>query len=405
MKFLLRLTVSAVFFAALAACSASPSPEEEGTGIPDLNDAVAPTIPVTAAAENPTQPPAQPTVPPVAPSATALDDFIAAIESGNVDALSGYLGDAFDLQFLDGQSGVVAAADALTVIQEQFYTDTSSVTVDRAGDVAAALGYDPVLDSAEIDLALLSRGWGTNATDEAVLLLSLAETGELTWFGIAYARNGFDPVVVEGGESAPSEEEASDPTPTAIAAVPAEPNRPEVGEMLYETNFQGGWPAFDTGTATSVETGGGYQISVLDQALWTYTTRFAESEFFAEITASPQVCAADGNYGLLLNWVSDTEFYAFVAWCDGVYSLLHRTGASTIFSVVDGVLPSGIDAATQSVTLGVLSEGGQVSLYANDVPLETVGEALTGGDFGPYVGSAANQETTVLFTRMAIFRP
>ncbi len=199
-----------------------------------------------------------------------------------------------------------------------------------------------------------------------------------------------------------------------VTATPApnpagDPGAPPRGALVYESNLRTGWPVIDTdfGTGNMIPTG--YQIIVEREepwALWVYTTLVRESEFYAEVTVTPNECpAGQGAYGLLFHYESESRFRFFVVACSSGFTLFERSAPGSTTALVSGVLPEGSSPAAGEHILGVRSQGSVVTLYYDNTELGKVNVAdMPAGDIGPYVQTSEGRMAAT-FSRLAVYRP
>ncbi|GAB4478418.1 MAG: hypothetical protein Kow00124_22840 [Anaerolineae bacterium] len=207
---------------------------------------------------------------------------------------------------------------------------------------------------------------------------------------------------------------AADPPFIEVTATPApnpagDPGAPPRGALIYESDLRTGWPVIDTdfGTGNMIPTG--YQIIVEHEepwALWVYTTLVRESEFYAEVTVTPNECpTGQGAYGLLFHYESEARFRFFVVACSGGFTLFERSAPGSTTTLVSGVLPAGSSPATGDHVLGVRSQGGVVTLYYDSVELGKISVAdMPAGDIGPYIQTSEGRMAAT-FSRLAVYRP
>ncbi|MBN1309910.1 MAG: hypothetical protein JXB30_00730 [Anaerolineae bacterium] len=199
------------------------------------------------------------------------------------------------------------------------------------------------------------------------------------------------------------------PSPPPTTAAPLEEatveQPPSHGALLYETRFRQGWVAMEGDKASGTPKSDGYQIDISQPwALYAYTTRARQSDFFAEVTANPIQCPeGSGAYGMVFHYKSDTSFRFFVIWCSGRYSLLERVGPLSVTMLAEGTLQEEITPSSGEHTLSVRAINNKLTLYVDKKQIARVDVSSSpAGDFGPYA-ETTGEPMSVLFTWLSIY--
>lgn len=216
------------------------------------------------------------------------------------------------------------------------------------------------------------------------------------------------PPQVAGVEGTPSGEGTEQPpdVPTPTLPIPTEPDPPEVGTLIYETDFRVIWPELEQDNGSATPRADGYLLDVTEFYLYTFTTQARQSAFYAEVTATPQTCpVGSGAYGLMFHFESETRFRYAVATCAGRFGLFERTATNEVAQLAEGRLPDAVTPGSGAHRIGVLAENNSLTIYVDDYPLASVTvTAMPSGDIGPYV-ETTDVPISILYTRMAIFEP
>ncbi len=324
-------------------------------------------------------------------------DLLQAVSDRNFDAFEPLMGSAFSLGYWQSEGGIISTGDAINLMRDDLLSGTNPVTSDPGIDPGSVVNDDIVNYSPGMVRAIFSTGWGESGEDEAILFIASEEnTGALYWQGLLYARGGF------GASTAPVLA-AAEPT----EAPPPVQQQVAHGDLIYEHDFRSGWLETDVENGTMKHIPEGYQFAVVEQALWTFTTKTKQGAFYAELEATPGQCpSGQGNYGLLFHFQDDTHYRLFVVWCSGLYSLFQREVSNSIFTISEGNLPAGIDASTGQHKLAVHAEDNVLRLYVDDYLVTTQGVSnMPVGDFGPYAETTGGFPMTVVFNRIAIYQP
>lgn len=126
------------------------------------------------------------------------------------------------------------------------------------------------------------------------------------------------------------------------------------------------------------------------------------SNFYAEITARPNLCRGEDNYGLIVRGVG-SSFYRFVLACNGQVRVERITGGTKL--LLHEPVPSG-DAppAPGEVRIGMWAVGKEMRLFLNSRYQFSVSDpSFPSGALGLYVRSAGDTPVTVVFSDLAVY--
>jgi hypothetical protein len=201
----------------------------------------------------------------------------------------------------------------------------------------------------------------------------------------------------------------STPTPFSptLPVTPTLELRPEQGELLFSDDFQDGsdWVLGQTAT-TSIAVGNHALTLALDQPDgYIYTLRNSPllGDFYLEVTASPTLCRAADEYGLLLRVSENLDFLRFSLSCDGYVRLDKYFGgkaSSPIPKSMSGAVPPG---APSSSRLAVWAKGKEMRFYINDQYQFTIRDGtLLRGSLGFFIRSGGENAVTVSFSELSV---
>ncbi|TAK14527.1 MAG: hypothetical protein EPO32_01145 [Anaerolineae bacterium] len=127
------------------------------------------------------------------------------------------------------------------------------------------------------------------------------------------------------------------------------------------------------------------------------------TDFFLEVTATPNLCRAGDEFGLLLRATPDFDYYRFGVSCDGRAHVdrIYR-GAASAMQVWTAFpfLPS----APAVTRLAVWADGSEIRLYANGQYLFTITDSLFyGGTLGLFVRAETETGMSVNFTDLSVY--
>jgi hypothetical protein len=199
------------------------------------------------------------------------------------------------------------------------------------------------------------------------------------------------------------------PFPTATLSIPSTQEvRPSHGSLIFSDDFSSDSPwtvgrtsqtsrALNNQQLTlALSQPGGYLYSVREEPVL--------REYYAEITASPSLCLAGDQYGLLLRFNDADNFFRFALTCDGqarVDRLFKGQPSSPQPLTFFGAIPPG---APSSSRLAFSILGRQIDFYVNDEYLFSVSDPnLLEGKIGVFVRSAGENALTVNFSNLEVF--
>ena len=175
------------------------------------------------------------------------------------------------------------------------------------------------------------------------------------------------------------------PTPTKTLVPQAAPTataemRPGVGNLIFEDSFgsPGAWLLGQTQNGTMAMGQNELTIAIVEPGAYLFSTRTEPSfgNFYAEITASPNLCAGLDEYGLLFRVRSIGDFYRYSLSCDGQVRLdrvVGGTAGSPQPWMVSASVPRG---APSSSRLGVWAVGRELRFFINDEFQFSVSDSL-----------------------------
>jgi hypothetical protein len=129
------------------------------------------------------------------------------------------------------------------------------------------------------------------------------------------------------------------------------------------------------------------------------------SDFYAEITAHPRLCLGSDQYGVLIRFQSNANFYRYALSCDGQVRLDRVVNGNATspqpwmrsFAFSPG--------APSEAALGVWVKGEEMRFFVNDQYLFSAKDPLLhSGSLGVFARSTGNNALTVSFTDLVIKR-
>jgi hypothetical protein len=196
------------------------------------------------------------------------------------------------------------------------------------------------------------------------------------------------------------------PFPTPIVTPTQELSLP-VGEILLNDDFnEAGMWTLSQSTQASAALG----VNELTLALhqpdgYIYSLRREPllGDFYLEITASPNLCRDEDEYGLLLRVSSGMDFYRFSLSCNGQARLdkyFQGVASSPQPWMISGAIPPGAPSRSR---VAVWAKGKEIRFFVNQEHLFTIQDpSLSSGTLGVFIRSGGENDLTVSFSELVI---
>ena len=199
-------------------------------------------------------------------------------------------------------------------------------------------------------------------------------------------------------------------TPTSIPTVIPSPTpdlRPGIGDVFFSDNFElpTDWTLLETESSSisvannqltaALSREKGYIYSIREGALFT--------NFYAEITASPNLCNGFDEYGMLIRFQSPGNFYRYSLSCNGQVRLDRVVGGAASSPQPWMVTTSVPSAAPSTSRLGVWAVGKEMRFFVNGQHQFTITDkSLPSGAMGVFVRSGGDNAVTVSFSDLVV---
>ncbi len=196
------------------------------------------------------------------------------------------------------------------------------------------------------------------------------------------------------------------PTPIITPTVEL---KPRIGNLLFSDNFTAAsnWLLAQS-NISSVALGKNEITLAISQAkTYLYTLRNDPQleNFYLEITAAPNLCLADDEYGILFRFTPNQEFYRLGLTCDGQLHLDRyvQNRATMIYpKTYSGVVPPG---APSSSLIGLWALGSQISVFINQQYQFTLNDsAIPAGSLGLFARTGNHDAMTVNFSDLKVYQ-
>ena len=197
-------------------------------------------------------------------------------------------------------------------------------------------------------------------------------------------------------------------TPIPATLTPTLEQKPNLSNVLLIDDFT--QPAvwllgrFDGGSIALGLNEISLAISIPEAALASFRQEPTFSNFYYEVTASPNLCVGRDAYGLVFRANSVTDYYAFLLSCDGMVRM-ERDKASERIPLQDWVPVAGqvtpdIGGASR---LGVWAFGREMRFFVNGIyQFVVIDPAFPRGLIGFYARSAGINALTVNFSKLEV---
>jgi hypothetical protein len=182
---------------------------------------------------------------------------------------------------------------------------------------------------------------------------------------------------------------------------------PGLGQVLLNDTFTNtqNWSLPVAAEGTVAMDGGELSIAIPEDRAYLYAVRIRPQlgNFYAEITASPTLCAGMDEYGLLLRFTSSANYDRISLTCDGQVRF-DRVSAATASPLqpwmISGAFPPG---APDNTRLSVWAVGDELRVFINDIYQFTVQDTIIkNGLLGVFARSTGTNALTVRFSNLVV---
>jgi hypothetical protein len=183
--------------------------------------------------------------------------------------------------------------------------------------------------------------------------------------------------------------------------------RPGIGDIVFEDHFDDPtqWNLYSTEGGSVAFGKNEITIAISKEREYLFSVREAPDfdNFYVEITANPNLCRGDDEYGLLLRVSPDQDYYRYSLSCDGEIRLdrIYQNQASSPQPwIPSGAVPPGAPSISR---LGVWANGDEMHFFVNDEYQFTARDPLLhGGGFGVFARSTSDMAVTVNFSDLVV---
>ena len=120
--------------------------------------------------------------------------LVDALNARDYEQLKSLMGDPFVIAYWLSEGTSNTPDEAVEQLQRNLLSSASPIIADPKKDLVALLGTDPATivgpDAIEVT-PLWTSGWGAEGNDEAILFVAKRPSGEWHWYGLLFAKDGF----------------------------------------------------------------------------------------------------------------------------------------------------------------------------------------------------------------------
>ena len=196
------------------------------------------------------------------------------------------------------------------------------------------------------------------------------------------------------------------PRPTAEVS-PTANYHPGVGDVILQDDFSDPavWSTSTDKDASVTVSNGRINLSLKDDHSYLISTRTSPvfTDFYAEITANPNLCHGEDEYGFILRDL-EGDHYRLALSCDGrvkVDRFLNGSLSRQAGWLQNGMIP---DLAPSSSRLAVWAAGSELRFFVNDFYLFSVTDTLLfKGTIGVFVHTSGVEDVSVSFSDLKVW--
>lgn len=184
--------------------------------------------------------------------------------------------------------------------------------------------------------------------------------------------------------------------------------RPAIGNLIFEDRFEEGseWSLAQADSSSIALGRNELTLAIAQPKLYLYTLRQTPqlAAFYLELTAWPNLCRGEDEYGVLFRVTPQLDFYRLALTCNGQlrFDRFYQSKASVPFpKTYSGAVPPG---APSSVPIAIWASQKEITVFINDQFQFTLQESvIPAGALGLFARSVASSAVTVNFSDLKVY--
>lgn len=184
--------------------------------------------------------------------------------------------------------------------------------------------------------------------------------------------------------------------------------RPAIGNLIFEDRFEEGseWSLAQADSSSIALGRNELTLAIAQPKLYLYTLRQTPqlAAFYLELTAWPNLCRGEDEYGVLFRVTPQLDFYRLALTCNGQlrFDRFYQGKASVPFpKTYSGAVPPG---APSSVPIAIWASQKEITVFINDQFQFTLQESvIPAGALGLFARSVASSAVTVNFSDLKVY--
>lgn len=204
--------------------------------------------------------------------------------------------------------------------------------------------------------------------------------------------------------------------PTATPTLPPTPVitptvdiRPQIGELSFQDDFSDseGWNLAQSDQSSVALGNNEISLAIHQPKVYLYTLRKDRvfDNFYLEITASPNICMGEDEYGILFRVTPALDFYRLALTCNGQIRLdrvFQGKASQPVPKAFSGAVPPG---APSSSLLAIWASGKEMYFYVNQqFQFAFLDSTIQSGGIGLFARSAGTNDLSVSFSNLMIYK-
>lgn len=201
-------------------------------------------------------------------------------------------------------------------------------------------------------------------------------------------------------------------TPTVVPTLAITPTvdlKPIIGDLLFSDDFSvaTNWMLAQSNISSVALGKNEITLAISQSKTYLYTLRKEPQldNFYLEITASPNLCLGDDEYGILFRFTPNQEFYRLGLTCDGQIHLdryMQNRAAMIYPKSYSGAVPPGAPSLS---SIELWASKNQIIVFVNQQYQFTLNDStIPSGSFGLFARTGTHDAMTVNFSDLKVYQ-